>query len=216
MTLSLFNDAPIIIPVPKLDLPIAAIKRRLGYPSAESNMEDNIGRLFKHALETAKEIMSPSAILQYRSILSINEDMIHFRNDNFTIMSKQVSKLLCRAKQAVFFFCTIGSALESEVENLHKQNRITESVLLDAVGSEAADAVADYIHHQVIQTGAREKGLAITPRFSPGFGDWPVTVQGRFLEQCQAHRIGISVNESFLMHPRKSVSAVLGLVSETG
>ena len=83
-------------------------------------------------------------------------------------------------------------------------------VILDAIGSETADAVADVLHHDVLTKLALSEEFTITPRFSPGYGDWPVTVQGEILQVCGGSQIGISVNDSFLMQPRKSVSAVLG------
>ena len=52
----------------------------------------------------------------------------------------------------------------------------------------------------------------VRPRFSPGYGDLPLTLQP---EICAAldvqRRLGIHVTESLLMIPSKSVTAVIGL-----
>jgi cobalamin-dependent methionine synthase I len=49
-------------------------------------------------------------------------------------------------------------------------------------------------------------------RFSPGYGDLPLNVQAKFLEIMQASKkLGIYLNESDLMIPRKSVTAILGV-----
>ena len=65
--------------------------------------------------------------------------------------------------------------------------------------------------HPEIAEAAKE-GFFLTPRFSPGYGDLPLEVQKdvfRILE-CGV-RIGISLNESLLMTPSKSVTAIFGL-----
>jgi cobalamin-dependent methionine synthase I len=47
-------------------------------------------------------------------------------------------------------------------------------------------------------------------RFSPGYGDWTLDNQPQVLQLAEAERIGITLTESNIMIPRKSVSAVIG------
>ena len=59
------------------------------------------------------------------------------------------------------------------------------------------------------------RGLYLRPRFSPGYGDFPLSVQKGILDGLEAgKRIGITLTEGFLMMPSKSVTAVIG-VSKT-
>ena len=56
------------------------------------------------------------------------------------------------------------------------------------------------------------KGMSLRPRFSPGYGDLPLTVQKEFMTLLDcAHLIGINLNESLLMSPSKSVTAIIGM-----
>ena len=111
--------------------------------------------------------------------------------------------MLGNSDPVIIFMVTIGPLLEQEVDRLIKHGEMTRVVILDAIGSETADAVAEKLHKVVLKQMAEEKGFSVTPRFSPGYGDWPVTVQKDLLELCRGELIGISVNESFLMMPRK-------------
>ena len=55
------------------------------------------------------------------------------------------------------------------------------------------------------------KGRYLRPRFSPGYGDFPLECQGMLLDALEAgKRIGIKLTDSLLMMPSKSVSAVMG------
>ena len=57
----------------------------------------------------------------------------------------------------------------------------------------------------------RQKAVICAPRFSPGYGDFPLECQGMLLEALEAgKRIGIKLTDSLLMMPSKSVSAVMG------
>ena len=54
--------------------------------------------------------------------------------------------------------------------------------------------------------------LEQTWRFSPGYGDLPIEIQGEFLQVLDApKRIGLYATANNILTPRKSVTAVIGL-----
>ena len=75
--------------------------------------------------------------------------------------------------------------------------------VLDAVASSAVEALCDYI-----QDSLPEQTKA---RFAPGYGDFTLEMQGRLLEFVDAYKIGISVNDSFMMTPMKTITAIMGI-----
>ena len=85
------------------------------------------------------------------------------------------------------------------------------AVVMDACGIQAVEQIADQAEAQIEKTVRRE-GLNTTWRFSPGYGDLPLELQRDFLRVLDTHRkIGVSLTESFLMVPAKSVTAVVGV-----
>ena len=58
---------------------------------------------------------------------------------------------------------------------------------------------------------AAEGGRHLTARYSPGYGDMPLTQQEGIVAVLEAARIGIGITERFLLTPGKSITAVLGL-----
>lgn len=59
---------------------------------------------------------------------------------------------------------------------------------------------------------AHDRGLSCTKRYSPGYGDLPLSVQPAFLAAVDARdRLGIELTDDLLMVPLKSVTAVVGL-----
>ena len=189
-----------------------AVLRRLGYPPKIEELNGQVKRIFEKEMKRAPALLEPKGVYRPLRVDSNKGGVLTFRDSPFTIRSSQVTQMLRESDPVVLFMVTIGSALEDEVKKRFDAEEMAEAVILDAIGSETVDAVADRMHRVVLKELAEERGLSVTPRFSPGYGDWPVTVQREFLDVCGGGLIGISVNESSLMLPRKSVSAVLGWV----
>ncbi len=88
---------------------------------------------------------------------------------------------------------------------------IAAGVATDALASALAEQAADAAEAALRQLAAAE-GLYLTGRFSPGYGDWPITVQPLLAAALDTQRrIGLCVTQTDLLLPRKSVTALLGV-----
>jgi hypothetical protein len=87
----------------------------------------------------------------------------------------------------------------------------------DVAAAAGADALASALTEQLAHRAEQalrdlHPGQYLTGRFSPGYGDWPVTVQGSLCAALDAHRtIGLTATDTSLLLPRKSVTALLGV-----
>ena len=71
----------------------------------------------------------------------------------------------------------------------------------------AATAIEQYIDDETASWGEK-----LLPRYSPGYGDLPLSVQPDFLAALDAQKtLGITLTETFLMIPSKSVTAIIGI-----
>lgn len=112
-----------------------------------------------------------------------------------------------------FCICTIGPELEREVTALSEKEELLGAVVLDSVGSVAAEAVADYMDGE-IQVLAAKDGLKTSCRSSPGYGDWDIREQTAIFRLLPGDRIGVSLSESLMMIPRKSVSFAIHIAKK--
>ena len=63
-----------------------------------------------------------------------------------------------------------------------------------------------------VQAQAETGGLLQRPRFSPGYGDWPLEEQRQLFAVLNcAKRIGLTLTDGLMMAPSKSVTAIIGL-----
>jgi len=109
------------------------------------------------------------------------------------------------AERIGFCVCTIGPELETRVSDLMKQGELAVGVVLDAVGSELAEAAARWIDSKMEEDYAGED-LLPSARFSPGYGDWDLQGQRLIFDLMDTRRIGVELSASMMMKPRKSVS----------
>lgn len=123
---------------------------------------------------------------------------------------RTAEKMLANCQQAAILVCTLGAEFDQWVRREQSRN-MTRAVMLDALGSayveSGCDAAADAIR-------ARFPAMYLTDRFSPGYGDLPLDVQPRLTALAGASRIGVTLTDSLLMNPQKSVTAVVGIADQ--
>ncbi len=119
--------------------------------------------------------------------------------------SKHLQNLVL-GKQGIVLFC---ATLGIEIDRLIAKYEIVspaKAVLLQAIGTERIEALCDVFCQEI----AKEKG-AVTPRFSPGYGDLSLQTQKKVFELLEiSKRLGIGLSDGLLMTPTKSVTAFLG------
>ena len=203
-----------IITLNGVSIPVKAVLKRLGYPAESEPRDKHVRRLLQEELDHARNLLDPKGVFRIMRVESKTENTISFLDFSFVIRSSQVARMLKDADPVIGIMVTIGPALEDEVKRLIDKGDAARGFILDAIGSETADECANVLHRKILRELARERGFRITPRFSPGYGNWPLTVQKELLQVCGGDLIGISVNSSSLMIPRKSVSAILGWIQD--
>ena len=124
----------------------------------------------------------------------------------FSLLSKHLSKNLQNAKKTVVFVATVGVGMDRLIAKYGKISPV-KALCMQAIGSERAEALADEF------CGAlKEKFTGVLPRFSPGYGDLSLQTQKKIFNLLNPQKnIGVSLTDTLLMAPSKSVSAFVGI-----
>jgi hypothetical protein len=128
---------------------------------------------------------------------------------SFFTLQKIVASHLRKSEKAILFVCTIGSGMETWAKELFSEGDATLSYLVDTIASITVEQAADVLHDR-IGKHMTTRGLKITNRYSPGYCDWQVSEQHLLFSFLPAHFCGITLTESALMIPIKSVSGIIG------
>ena len=124
--------------------------------------------------------------------------------------SKNARKALENCNSIILFAATIGLEIDRQIM---KYGRFSPSLALciQAIGAERIEALCDRFSLDMKEKFAPE-GKALRPRFSAGYGDLPLEFQRDIFSALACEKnIGLTLNNSFLMSPTKSVTAVIGI-----
>lgn len=118
------------------------------------------------------------------------------------------ARMLETCDQAALLACTLGARFDQSLTAVQARD-MARAVILDAAGSALVELGCDEAEREL---SARFPGQYLTDRFSPGYGDLPLSIQGDVCAALDAsRRLGLHVTESALLNPVKSVTAVIGL-----
>ena len=121
------------------------------------------------------------------------------------VESGNLSELLCGCDKAFLLAVSAGIGVDRLITRLEATSK-ADAFFTDSIASAAIESFCDYINEKIC------KGLNCTKRFSPGYGDVPLTFQKDLLERLNSpSSVGISLNSSLLMSPMKSITAIIGI-----
>ena len=181
------------------------VERYLGY--GKNIPDERTTELIEECIRQIEKIAQPRSI--YRIFdLKLKEDQIEAAG--MKMQSRNLAKNLKGCEKIVFFAATLGNEPDI-LMNRYSRLQISKAAVLQAVG---AAAIEDYCNRcqKKIEEQAAAEGFYVRPRYSPGYGDLPLAIQGRFLDTIEAtKRAGIYLSEGDIMLPEKSVTAIMGV-----
>ena len=125
--------------------------------------------------------------------------------DGLTIAGESFAKIAGASRRILVLGATLGAGVDRLIRRVSAMS-VAEGFIYDAVASAMVEGLVDLA---MIRTTS---GKEHTHRFSPGYGDMPLELQGDIIALLDAgKRMGIALNESGLMSPSKSVTAFVGI-----
>ncbi len=183
--------------------------RYMGF--GRNNPDERTLDMMEECIREAEKVMQPRNVYR-RFRLKVDE------NDNIsagglTFHSKNLAKNLTGCGEIIFFAATLGNGVDMLMNRYNKLS-IAKAAVLQGVGAAAIETYCNECQ-QAIEEELKAEGLFLRPRFSPGYGDLPLTIQREFLDVLAAYKtVGIILSDGGVMLPEKSVTAVMGISSE--
>jgi hypothetical protein len=135
-----------------------------------------------------------------------------FRGEQRNEERTPVGDIYGRAEHLALFAVTIGPEVVREIDRRFKANDLALGAMLDSVASAGADRLAQIVERKFaeqLRAEGRSGPDTRVLRYSPGYCGWHISGQRALFEELRPERIGITLRDSFLMEPLKSVSGVL-------
>lgn len=161
----------------------------------------------------AEKLCEPYAQIQILPIDAIDEKNGLVQCKNTFSVGDKISAYFKGAEYMAVFVCTIGDKLEKWSRDLLEKGDFLKGYMADALGSLAVEKLMDLFQKELRSLMANE-GLSITNRYSPGYCDWDVSEQQKLFSLLPSEFNVVSLSESSLMQPIKSVSGFIGIGSK--
>ena len=122
--------------------------------------------------------------------------------------SRHLRRHLEGCAEILLFACTAGSEIDRRI-NREKLVSPVRGLLMSAIGSQQVEGACDRLCNLL---AAEHPEKQLVTRYSPGYGDLPLEIQKDVFRALDCERsIGVTLTESLLMQPSKSVPAVIGM-----
>lgn len=173
-----------------------------------SNCKDltpELEKLLNECIEEAKSVISYKVCY---CILPINfkENIIDL--GVFKVSSEKLAVNLKDCESVIIFAATLGTEIDRLIMKYGKLSP-TKALFFQAIGAACIETLCD----KFIEETEKEINATLKPRFSPGFGDLELTVQKEIFQVLDcSKKIGLTLNDSLLMSPTKSVTAFVGII----
>lgn len=192
-----------------LEIRPASVWRRLGVADPRAKFSAEARAVFGEAYERACAALNPRFTTRRVGLQVVGDRTVELAG-GAVLESADLARLVTGGNALVVMAVTVGEELDVLVEEYNGQRETFAMAVVDAVGSAAAEGLMRSVYLDARREAAAG-GEMLTKRMSPGYGDFPLSVQPTLLKLVGGEELGITLTENFMMVPRKSVTAVAGV-----
>ncbi len=180
--------------------------RYLGYGTTKP--DEVILSLMKECEAPLLQACHPAYSYGIFDVERAGEELVLLRDCALQLPGADIARHLEGCEKAVILAATLGANVDRLLRKLQVSS-MPKALLTDAMAGAAIEQICDDIQEEIRQQMPLYRQ---TWRFSPGYGDLPLSLQETVLSVVEAgKRIGLSVTKGSMLSPAKSVTAIIGL-----
>lgn len=180
--------------------------RYLGYKN--NTADEQTLRLIEEAFTEIKKVSNEKYIYSVLELNRTETQKLYF--GNIATDSHGLNRALKGCDKVILFAATLGT----EVDRLQSRQSVmnmAKAVVIQACAAAYLEKYCDECQNQIAKK-VKQEGYFLRPRFSPGYGDFSIEYQENIMQilDC-AKKIGLTVTDSYMLSPKKSITAVIGM-----
>ena len=192
------------------------VARYLGYRRA-TPPEADVSALMEKAAGEMQAVMKAQAVFEVfdltvdnpsSEVVSAGSTTISFAD--VSLQSRDLGRNLSGCSQVALLAATIGPQVDTLIRRHSSLDPVYASIL-QATGAMFIEELVDLTNSEIKKIAAAQ-GLKTKARYSPGYGDVPLQVQKDFFRLLPCTRIGLTLMDTLIMAPEKSVTAFIGIM----
>lgn len=184
------------------------VLRYLGYRGQV--LDDITNKLINESIKEIGDLIEEKYV--YR-VLDINRNKgeLWIKDTNLKLLGKDIKKHLANSNSLVLKAVTLGHNIDKTIRYYEKTS-MAKAMIIDACASAAIEEICNRVNYELGEK-VYKVNKKLTSRYSPGYGDLPIDMQKGLLDILETKKsIGLSVTSHNILIPRKSVTAIMGIV----
>ena len=187
-----------------LNIPFKEVLRYTGYNENLHELTTELEEKIKTNIEIIKEKAHPRIVVSNTLLIEEKENCI-IAEGCLNMPGDDIKQHLKDCTGIILMAATLGNEVDTLIR-MQEIKDMADAVIIDAAANVAIESIC-MEKEEEIRNGLTEQNKYLTMRYSPGYGDLPINIQGNVLNILDSRRkIGLSVTPSNIMTPRKSVS----------
>jgi hypothetical protein len=204
--------------MPVIKMPVRVVKhdvfKYLGYKTLKDQKRSPLlEKEIDKALYTALSIIKPHASYDYFNFSIDKENMKVIFKEGPIFSGKYIIEKLEKAEKIAAVFLTVGDQIEKRSADYFSNGDYLTGLIYDAIGSVALYDLKSNFFRKLCER-ARLAGNGLTMGLSPGSDGWPIEDQTSVFKLLDGESIGVTLKESMMMTPVKTISVVYGIGKE--
>lgn len=180
--------------------------RYLGY--GRNAVDDQMLALIRDSFESLESVAGPKSIYRIFDLRHQSEEC--FQIGNIQMESRSLGRNLKKCEKLILFGATLGTGVDRLITRASLTD-MASAVVLQSCAAAMLEEYCDSVQ-EAISAELEQEGWYLRPRFSPGYGDFAIQYQKPLMQMLDcAKTIGLTMTDSFMMTPTKSVTAVIGM-----
>jgi hypothetical protein len=185
-----------------IDLSETLVCKYLGYK--RGRVSPRIKNCVRQTLKILNRLARPAWCCRIYPV-TVHGGHIYIGNTGFRVASRKIGRVLSVCTHTAVCAVTLGRQVDAFINTGSPH----ETYIRDTAASLAAEDLMDQCQEHIETALPPLQGA--TKRYSPGYCDWNVSAQQGLFRLFPADKLGIRLSDSFLMSPRKSITAVFGI-----
>jgi hypothetical protein len=186
------------------------IMSRLGYNKRLTSLSSDDRNFIDASIQLGLALCRNQGAAGRFKVKELSGDMV-ILGDHEYFESSKLAGLLSNSDEILLMAGTAGAEIMDRIDSEMSGGNAALAVILDAVGSQSADIILDWIMEFYSKILRREGKKMTLRRYSPGYGDLPLNNQELIFRQLGLERLKLKLTESMMLVPEKSVLAIAGI-----
>ncbi len=189
--------------------PIQSVLFRLGYKNGMTQVPEAQLRSIDGTIKEGFSLCELKGAYVYCAVMSVTDSAVVIAG-NIELKSKGLSALFQGCSKALLLASTAGKIITQRRDAEVALGNGAAALILGAAASETADWGLDWMQ-EMQEKQLIKRSIQVTRRFSPGYGGLDLSNQKPIYDLLNLGKIGININERFILDPEKSVIGICGI-----